>query len=501
MNFKAIAILFSLIFIGSGIIITAEDTEAADVTYLDISPSERYVNIGSTINVRATVVPLDGEIEWTIDSGAEYITYQLASDTSTHAIKVTGVSPGVAVIRATSATGQTMTATVTVTSAYLVTSIDFPVDDVILGETVTYTATAYPESASFREIEFDVNDPDGCIEYVTAETATGGTITITGKKIGSFTIQAHAVGTSTGIINLDVVGVEPTGVDLSGPTSMIQGGTIQIIAELIPIDYPMTDIVWNVSPASLVTYTTQSTYSGEILDLTSVGGLGTVTITAQSVNGGESDTITVSIIAPDIPVSSITISGPNEVVVGSKIILRAVTMPTNATDRTVTWSIVSGSAAVEYTVESASNGGLLNLTGKQSGTVTIRATSADGAVSQTYTISVVDAEQGGGTPPPSDNEGKPSFSFATIVGVIGQGFFDGSSSLAGLAIMAALFFVMVAFLANVRAPVTYALVPMMLLAIMFAALGIVDTTVSFLIIIICAVLVALTARNLVGGRS
>ena len=146
----------------------------------------------------------------------------------------------------------------------------------------------------------------------------------------------------------------------------------------------------------------------------------------------------------------------------------------------------------------------MTITGKVAGSVTVRATSVDGNAEATYNIEIVESGGGGGTGPGGDtggDSGKPSFSFNTIVGVIGQGFFDGSTSLAGLAIMAVLFFVMVAFLANVRAPVTYALVPMMLLAIMFAALGIVDTTVSFLIIIICAVLVALSARNLVGGRS
>ncbi len=93
------------------------------------------------------------------------------------------------------------------------------------------------------------------------------------------------------------------------------------------------------------------------------------------------------------------------------------------------------------------------------------------------------------------------FTLQGIIGIIAQTFCGGSMTLAGLLVMLAFFFVAVVILANVRAPITYALVPMMLLDIVFAAIGIVDSTVSFVIVILCAVLVAKQARDLVGGGS
>ena len=91
------------------------------------------------------------------------------------------------------------------------------------------------------------------------------------------------------------------------------------------------------------------------------------------------------------------------------------------------------------------------------------------------------------------------FTLQGIIGIIAQTFCGGSMTLAGLLVMLAFFFVCVVILAHIRAPVTYALVLMMLLDIVFAAIGIVDSTVSFIIVILCAVLMAKQARDLVGG--
>lgn len=91
------------------------------------------------------------------------------------------------------------------------------------------------------------------------------------------------------------------------------------------------------------------------------------------------------------------------------------------------------------------------------------------------------------------------FSFINIVGVISQELFGGNTTVGGLVIMLCVTFIMIAILANIKAPMQYALAPMIIMSIIFAAMGIMDTTVSFIIIIICAVLIASTARRLVGG--
>lgn len=89
-------------------------------------------------------------------------------------------------------------------------------------------------------------------------------------------------------------------------------------------------------------------------------------------------------------------------------------------------------------------------------------------------------------------------SMDSIIDIIGQTMFSGNSEVAGLVIMLAVFFVMVVILANLKAPPVYAMVPMMILAVVFSALGILDQTISFLIIIVSAVVVAMQARKIVG---
>lgn len=92
------------------------------------------------------------------------------------------------------------------------------------------------------------------------------------------------------------------------------------------------------------------------------------------------------------------------------------------------------------------------------------------------------------------------FSFQGLVDVVGWSFFGGDASVAGLVILCAVLFISVAFFAAVKAPVSYALVPAMLVTIVFTSFGILDTTISFVIIILSAVLIAAQAKGLTGGR-
>lgn len=91
------------------------------------------------------------------------------------------------------------------------------------------------------------------------------------------------------------------------------------------------------------------------------------------------------------------------------------------------------------------------------------------------------------------------FTLEGIIDVIAQTFCNGSTVIAGLLVMVAIFFVMMVVFAAIKAPIQYALVPMILVDIVFTALGIINTTISFIIIILCAVLVARQVRDIVGG--
>ena len=92
------------------------------------------------------------------------------------------------------------------------------------------------------------------------------------------------------------------------------------------------------------------------------------------------------------------------------------------------------------------------------------------------------------------------FTFTNIINVIGQTLFGGNTTIAGLVIMLVVVFIMMAILANLKAPMQYSLAPMIILSIIFTSMGIMDTNVSFIIIIFSAVLIAATSRRIVGGE-
>ena len=91
------------------------------------------------------------------------------------------------------------------------------------------------------------------------------------------------------------------------------------------------------------------------------------------------------------------------------------------------------------------------------------------------------------------------FSIEGIIDVIAQALCGGSTVIAGLLVMVAAFFLIAVIFAAMKAPLQYALVPMVLIDIVFTSLGVINTTISFIIIIVCAVMMARQVRDLVGG--
>ena len=119
---------------------------------------------------------------------------------------------------------------------------------------------------------------------------------------------------------------------------------------------------------------------------------GTLTVSGNYFNGKNSGdwSITIVSVSKGTPVTSISISGSSSVNKGSTLTLTATTSPSSATDRHVTWSITSGSSyATIQSTSDTSTGGKCVITGVSAGSVTVKATAADGSgASATKTITV-----------------------------------------------------------------------------------------------------------------
>lgn len=81
------------------------------------------------------------------------------------------------------------------------------------------------------------------------------------------------------------------------------------------------------------------------------------------------------------------------------------------------------------------------------------------------------------------------FSVQNIMQILADTIFGGDTSIASLSVMLALFFAMMALFAAIKAPPTYAVLPMILVDVLFMALGVMDNTIGIIIIIISIVMV------------
>lgn len=80
--------------------------------------------------------------------------------------------------------------------------------------------------------------------------------------------------------------------------------------------------------------------------------------------------------------------------------------------------------------------------------------------------------------------------FRSIIDFVATYMFDGSSTLAGLALLITAWAICIVLLFNMKASPAYSVVPMIPIAIFFSAYGILNETIMILIIIVSGVLVA-----------
>ncbi len=170
--------------------------------------------------------------------------------------------------------------------------------------------------------------------------------------------------------------VLPTSITISGPTEVSIGETIQLSASVLPENATNKTVTWSHTSVTGANYATINSTTGEVTGKKA----GNVTVTAKSV-ADNTVKATYTIAVKDILPTSISVSGADQVMVGSTIKLTATILPENATKKSVSWT------SSNSTIASVSSG---TVTGKKTGTVTITAkcTSAP-TVTTTKTITVV----------------------------------------------------------------------------------------------------------------
>ena len=82
------------------------------------------------------------------------------------------------------------------------------------------------------------------------------------------------------------------------------------------------------------------------------------------------------------------------------------------------------------------------------------------------------------------------FTFNNIIDLVANNIFAGSSTLAGLAIMLAIWAICAVICLAMKAPPVYTIVPLIPISIFFTAYGLLNYTITIVIILVSSVLVA-----------
>ena len=376
---------------GSGVVgslvitISGQVIPVTGITVSGASGATTITTDNGTLQLTATVTPTDATnktVTWSLVNGTGQATINSTG-------LVTAITSGTvtAVATANDGSGVTGTLVITITNQFIpvtsitVTGASGATTITTDNSTLQLTATVTPSDATNKTVTWSVANGTG-------QATINSTGLVTAVSNGTVTARATAndgsgvVGSLVITISGQVIPV--TGITVSGAsgatTITTDNGTLQLTATVTPTDATNKTVTW-----SLVNGTGQATINSTGL-VTAVSN-GTVTARATANDGsGVVGSLVITISGQVIPVTGITVTGAG----GSSVIgtdngqlqLTATVTPSDATNKTVTWSIVNGTG--QATINST---GLV--TAITSGTVTAVATANDGSgVTGTLVITI-----------------------------------------------------------------------------------------------------------------
>jgi len=332
------------------------------------------VAINKTTVMTADVSPSDAtstSVTWSVSDGTGKATIDSNG-------VLTGVSNGSVTVKATAKDGSKVSGTKVVTVS--ATEIIVPVSQISVssktgvsaitanGGTLPMKATVLPDEATNKDVTWSIENVSGSatIDSTGIVTASSnGTVTIKATaKDGSGKVGSTTISISGQLLKIPVDSIAVSGKD--GATSIgADGIPLQMYASILPITASNKAVTWTVDD------TTKATISTTGL-LTPVAN-GTVIVTATAKDGsGKVGHATIGISNQSIKVTGITVNGADISIDGGTATMSVDVLPTNATSEIVTWSVENKTGSA--TINSAGV-----LTAISNGTVTVKATAADGS--------------------------------------------------------------------------------------------------------------------------
>ena len=291
---------------------------ATPVTSVTLNKTSASLKVKETVILTATVKP---------DDATDKTVTWVSSNEGIASVKdgvVTALKIGTAII--TAKVGDKMaTCTVTVEPTPVTSvTLDKTSASLKVKGTVALKATVNPDDATDKTVTWSTSD---------ASVATVKDGVVTALKIGTATITAKA-GDKTASCTITVEPTPVTSVTLDKTSASLKvKGTVTLKATVNPDDATEKTVTWTTSDASVATVK-----DGVVTALK----IGTATITAKA--GDKTATCTVTV--EPTPVTSVTLDKTSaSLKVKGTVTLKATVNPSDATDKTVTWSTSNASVA------------------------------------------------------------------------------------------------------------------------------------------------------------
>jgi uncharacterized protein YjdB len=330
-------------------------------------PATAAVSVGGTTTLAATVLPntppaANQNVTWSSDKTS-------VATVSSSGV-VTGVAAGTAIITATSQHDSTQKATCTVTvTSDTVTGVTLSDHSATInvGSTKVLTATVAPTTANQN------------VTWLSSNTAvaTVNNGTVTGVAGGNTTIFVFSQdGTRTDKCDVTVT-VPVTGVTLPATASVSVGGTMPLTATVAPPNATNKGVTWDTSDATIATVT-----NGLVTGVKA----GTVTITAETVDGGKIAECRVTV--NNVPVTGVTLDITSITMDTATKTLTATVAPSNATEKKVIWTSSNPAVATVSNdgTETASLTATVTRVGAGVAIITVK--TVDGSKTATCTVTV-----------------------------------------------------------------------------------------------------------------
>ena len=327
------------------------------VSAIAVDNDDVTMEVGGSETVTATITPQSvSQAVTAVSSNTDVATVTV----NNNEIIISSVDEGTTTITVTSVADANFTTTISVTvNPVAITGVEVSGSDeeILVGGTTTLTATVAPNTA-VQTVTWSSSDED-------VATVTNGVVT--GVAVGTVTITATSTkdNTKSGTKTIKVNPVLVSGITVSPDSkSLVVGGTVQLSATVAPANATDKSYIWGSSDETVATVDENG--------LVTALKIGTCSITATAKDAsGEVGTCAITVEATKVSSISVLPATATLYVGGETQTLTASVLPADATDKTYTWS------STDVAVATVSEDGVV--TPVAAGTCTIKATANDGS--------------------------------------------------------------------------------------------------------------------------